>query len=129
LPHAFSQGFGIEPHEVVRNFLASDQAHAHFVEDQELNPLAYAEQFVDTNPGKEQAPRELLRQARMILATELGKDPLLRRELREVFKEEARISVLPTDRGIAKIDEHHTYHVCVMVQWVGLSRPYLILFF
>jgi hypothetical protein len=47
----------------------------------------------------------------MILSTELGKDPLLRQEMRDTFKEHAVVSVLPTERGKLKIDEHHAYYV------------------
>ena len=71
-----------------------------------MNPLAYAEQFVDPDPTKAQPPEELLRRARMIFSTELGKDPILRQEIRNVFKAEALVSVLPTERGISKIAEH-----------------------
>lgn len=92
------------------NFMASD--HAHFVEDQELSPQAYAEQFTELDDTKNQTPEELLVRARMILGTELGKDPLLRQQMREIFKREARVTVVPTDKGKAKIDEHHTYYVC-----------------
>lgn len=78
----------------------------HFVEDQDLNPTVYAEQFADPDQSKAQPPEELLRRARLIVSTELGKDPLLRHQMRELFKEEAQVSVLPTERGIAKIEEH-----------------------
>ena len=84
---------------------------AHFVEDQDLNPQAYAKQFVDPDPAKAQPASEALQRARMIIATELGKDPLLRQEIRKKFKTDAKVSVLPTDRGINKIDEHHPYFV------------------
>lgn len=47
----------------------------------------------------------------MIIATELGKDPLLRQAIRDTFKTDALISVTPTERGIAKIDEHNQYYV------------------
>ncbi|KAI0340086.1 transcription elongation factor Spt6 [Trametopsis cervina] len=102
-----AQGFGIQPHEIVLNFMSSSTTH--FLQEQELSPQAYAEQFVDPDPTKAQSPDELLRRARMILATELGKDPLLRQEMRNCFKAEALVSVLPTERGVSKIDEHHKY--------------------
>jgi transcription elongation factor SPT6 len=81
------------------------------VEDQELNPVAFAEQYVDPDPSKAQSPEQLLGRARMILATELGKDPLLRKDVRKLFQEEALISVEPTERGTNKIDDHHSYYV------------------
>lgn len=93
---------------VVLNFLADNRSH--FVDDPELNPEAYAEQFTDAEAGHQEA-QQVLARARMIIATELGKDPLLRQEMRTAFKTNAHISVLPTDRGVNKIDEHHTYFV------------------
>ncbi|KAI0647073.1 transcription elongation factor Spt6 [Trametes meyenii] len=102
-----AEGFGIKPQEVVQNFMSDHNTH--FVEEQELNPLAYAEQFVDPDPTRARPAEELLARARMIIATELGKDPLLRQEMRNLFKSNALVSVLPTERGIAKIDEHHPY--------------------
>lgn len=102
-----AQGFGIQPHQVVLNFLASQRLH--FVDDQELNPVVYAEQFADPDPLRAQPPEELLGRARMLLSTEIGKDPLLRDEFRKLFREEAQITVEPTERGIAKIDERHPY--------------------
>jgi len=83
------------------------------VDDLDFNPIAYAEQFADSVPAKAQSPEELLRKARMIFSTELGKDPLLRNQIRRLFKEEASITVEPTERGITKIDEHHPYFVCL----------------
>jgi transcription elongation factor SPT6 len=66
---------------------------------------------VDPDPTKAQSAEELLRRARMILSTELGKDPLLRQEMRNAFKESALVSVLPTEKGKVKIDEHHPHFV------------------
>ncbi|KAG6900843.1 hypothetical protein C0993_009961 [Termitomyces sp. T159_Od127] len=103
-----AEGFGLQSHQIVLNFLSPDQ-RLHFVDDQELNPLVFAEQFIDPDPLKAQPAEELLRRARLILSTELGKDPLLRNQIRKVFQEEARISVEPTERGVTKIDEHHRY--------------------
>jgi transcription elongation factor SPT6 len=85
--------------------------HIHYVKDQELSPTVFAEQFVDPDPSKALPAEELLRRARMILATELGKDPLLRNQMRKIFQEEALISIEPTERGMAKIDDQHLYFV------------------
>ena len=82
------------------------------MDDEDLNPIACAEQFADADPAKAQPPEELLRRARLILSTELGKDPLLRNHIRKIFREDARVSVEPTERGITKIDENHPYFVC-----------------
>lgn len=95
---------------MVLNFISDHTSH--FLEEPELNPLVYAEQFADPDVSRAQPPEELLARARMILATELGKDPLLRQEMRNVFKNDALVSVLPTERGMSKIDEQHPYFVC-----------------
>ena len=105
------KGFGIKPHEIIMNFVSGTKPY--WVEDQDLAPESYAEQFVDPDPAKAQPASELLRRARMIIATELGKDPLLRQVVRQKFKTFARVSVQPTERGLNKIDEHHPYFVCL----------------
>ncbi|KAJ7649399.1 transcription elongation factor SPT6 [Mycena polygramma] len=101
------QGFGLEAHEVALNFLANERVH--FVQDQELNPMVYAEQFASPDHSMALPPDELLRRARMIMATEHGKDPLLRDHMRRLFRDEARVSVEPTEHGVSKIHEHDLY--------------------
>lgn len=103
-----AEGFGMESYQIVANFIASDRVH--FVQDQELNPSSYAERFADPDPMKAQAPEELLRRARLIVSTELGKDPLLRDYVRRLFRDEAQVTVEPTERGIVKIDQNHPYN-------------------
>ena len=102
-----ADGFGIRPTEIVQNFISDSKIV--FVEDPELAPSVYAEQFADPDPLKALSSDELLRRARMILSTELGKDPRLRDFTRQIFKEHAFITVEPTPRGIQKIDDHHPY--------------------
>jgi transcription elongation factor SPT6 len=74
------------------------------VDDHELNPLAHADTFVDPDAPQSNA-EEILGRARMILATELGKDPLLRQEIRNLFKNEGLVSVLPTEKGLVTITD------------------------
>jgi transcription elongation factor SPT6 len=64
---------------------------SYWVDDQDLAPESYAEQFIDPDPAKALPGSELLRRARMIIATELGKDPLLRQVVRQKFKAFARV--------------------------------------
>ncbi len=105
------QKFGLQPHQVVENFIS--ERHVHFIDDVDVNPIAYAEQFIDPDPTKAQTPEELLRKARLILSTELGKDPLLRNRIRMVFRETAHVTVVPTERGIQKIEENHPYFASI----------------
>ncbi|KZV86555.1 transcription elongation factor Spt6 [Exidia glandulosa HHB12029] len=103
-----AQGYGISPQEVVQNFASN--AKLHFAVDQDVPPLEYAEQFIDpATPGSGNA-KDILAKARMILATELGKDPILRHNIRELFKDHATVTVIPTEKGVSKIDDFHPYN-------------------
>jgi transcription elongation factor SPT6 len=94
------------------NYRASDTTTKdYFVEDQDLPPSVYAEAYGDPNQEQSSYPDQLLQQARMLIAFELGKDPLLRKDIRERFKEDGVVSVTPTERGLTKIDEHHLFYV------------------
>ncbi|KAF9535288.1 transcription elongation factor SPT6 [Crepidotus variabilis] len=115
-----AEKFGIQAHQVVQNFIEGH--HLHFVDDVDVNPLACAEQFVDPDPSKTQAPEELLRRARLIISTELGKDPVLRTQFRRLYKEDARFTVEPTERGVGKIDENHPYYNFKYLQQKPISE-------
>ena len=104
------------------NFMSHSGRSIHFIEDQDVPPMAYAEQFADPDPSKALPPEELLRQARLILSTQLGADPLLRRHVRDLYKNFAQVSVSPTERGKSKIDEYHTYYVSISHN--GRCRPF-----
>ncbi|KAG9097196.1 Transcription elongation factor spt6, partial [Ceratobasidium sp. 370] len=95
--------FGLPPHQIAENFSNAGQK-ANFPDDQDLPPHAYAEQFItESHPTAEDA----LATARMIIATELGRDPRLRETIRMQFKEQAVLSCEPTEKGKTKIDEAH----------------------
>ncbi|KIJ44055.1 hypothetical protein M422DRAFT_60198 [Sphaerobolus stellatus SS14] len=103
-----AKDFGLAPHNIVQNFFADRKRT--FPEDPDLPPMAYAEQYTDMDTTRGLPVEDILKRARMIIATEIGKDPLLRKEIRAWFKINALISVLPTERGITKIDDHHKYY-------------------
>jgi len=69
------------------------------VDDQDLAPESYAEQFIDPDPAKALPALELLHCARTFIATELGKDPLLQ-AVGQKSKASAQVSVLPTKTGL-----------------------------
>ncbi|QRV99986.1 transcription elongation factor SPT6 [Ceratobasidium sp. AG-Ba] len=95
--------FGLPPHQIAENFSNPGQK-THFPDDQDLPPHAYAEQFIsESHPTADDA----LATARMIIATELGRDPRLRESIRMQFKEQALLSCEPTEKGKTKIDEAH----------------------
>jgi transcription elongation factor SPT6 len=94
---------------VIVNFRRRNAAT--FDGDQDLPPLVHAEAFGDPNQERYLSPESLLQQARMLLATEIGKDPLLRKDVRELFKTDGLVTIRPTEKGITKIDDHHPYNV------------------
>ena len=104
-----ARDFGIAPHNVALNFFSGRKLT--FPEDPDVPPLVYAEQYTDMDATRGLPAEDVLRRARMIVATELGRDPLLRKEIRSTFKAEARVSVSPTEKGVSKIDDHHKYYV------------------
>jgi hypothetical protein len=116
--------FGLQSHQVVLNYRTVDKsAKLYFVDDPDLPPLEHADQFGDPNHANPVNPEDLLQQARLLLATELGKDPILRRDMRELLKKDGIVSVTPTEKGKVKIDEFHPYYVRVRVALFLRQRP------
>ncbi|KAI3479482.1 hypothetical protein L1887_58500 [Cichorium endivia] len=56
-----------------------------------------------------QSPEIALAKAKMMLSQEIGKDPILKREIRQLFKDAAEINIEPTERGMTVIDDQHLY--------------------
>ncbi|KIO20227.1 hypothetical protein M407DRAFT_30136 [Tulasnella calospora MUT 4182] len=103
-----AEGFGISSAEIVRNFIS--KAKKSSTTDQDVTPVAYANEFVTDGPaGVIRDAEKQLELARLIIATEIGKDPVLRQRIRTLFEGSAVISCLPTERGNEKIDEFHPY--------------------
>ncbi|VDB95810.1 unnamed protein product, partial [Peniophora sp. CBMAI 1063] len=102
-----AKGFGAKAEEIAINCISASRVN--WPTDPDIMPLALADQFVDPDPAKAQNPADLFKRARMIMATELGKDLILRHEIRQVFKNRATISIAPTERGVSKIDNHPYY--------------------
>lgn len=121
------QDFGLKSHEIALNALSIGKSTKDFFpEDPDLPPLVHAEAFADPNNEKAEAPEYLLQQARLLISTELGKDPLLRREIRARFKEDATVTITPTEKGLNKIDEHHPYHVGCLLSFDNLMLTYFV---
>lgn len=50
---------------------------------------------------------EVLQGAKFMVALQLAREPLLRKSVREVFYERAKINIRPTKKGMKVIDETH----------------------
>ena len=73
-------------------------------EGESLKPLEVASQFLN---DKYKDPHEVLDAAKHALATQIAKEPLVRKEIRNHYYERATIDVRPTKRGRKEIDENH----------------------
>ncbi|PVG00182.1 hypothetical protein CPB86DRAFT_871966 [Serendipita vermifera] len=118
----------------VREVMQSRGSAVHrFLDDPVLPPMEHVIPYVDaekqrlmeierkrwaTNPMaqnesslvREVTAETMLERARLLIATELGKDPLLRQVVRTMFTNSAEMSCSPTDKGLIKIDETHPYY-------------------
>ncbi|CCF53902.1 hypothetical protein NDA14_000064 [Ustilago hordei] len=98
--------FGISSDELAANI--SSPARQYSPKDPEESPFKFAEQFAGAAWGA-QSPEIALAKAKLMLSQEIGKDPILKRELRQLFKDAAEINIEPTERGMTVIDDQHPY--------------------
>lgn len=52
-------------------------------------------------------PSEVLKAVKFMVSTQLSREPLVRKVLRDAFFERARINVAATKKGVKEIDENH----------------------
>lgn len=98
--------FGISSDELAANISSSSRQYS--PRDPEQSPFKFAEQFTGAAWGA-QSPEIALAKAKMMLSQEIGKDPILKREIRQLFKDAAEINIEPTERGMTVIDDQHPY--------------------
>lgn len=103
----FSTKFGISSSQLAENLIG--QSRAYFTEDEELTPVALADQYVGVSNGPSSV-HNALESARRLLAYEIGRDPTIKREARSLLRNAGLLNVKPTDRGQYKIDEEHPYY-------------------
>uniref|UniRef100_A0A7G3AZW4 Transcription elongation factor SPT6 n=1 Tax=Lutzomyia longipalpis TaxID=7200 RepID=A0A7G3AZW4_LUTLO len=94
--------FGLTPEEFAENLRDSYQRHE--VEQESTELMELAKQYVNT---RFQTPEEVLYAVKYVVARQLSREPLLKKTVREIYFERARISVAPTKKGIKEIDENH----------------------
>lgn len=95
--------FGLSPEHYAENLRSSYQRHE--VEQEPIGPAELAQQYIHksfTNPD------EVLYAAKFMVARQISREPLLRKTIREMYFERAKLSVAPTKKGIKEIDENHS---------------------
>lgn len=103
-----SKRFSISSSELAENFVAGSTARRYFPEDEPSAPEDLAQQFIDVGAGAGSADAAL-KLAKFLASHEVGKEPMLKREIRKLYRDFAHMTVKPTERGQIKIDEEHPY--------------------
>uniref|UniRef100_A0A6B2EJU3 Transcription elongation factor SPT6 n=1 Tax=Phlebotomus kandelakii TaxID=1109342 RepID=A0A6B2EJU3_9DIPT len=94
--------FGLTPEQFAENLRDSYQRHE--VEQEPTEPTELARAYISP---KFQTPEEVMYAVKYVVARQLSKEPLLKKSVREIYFERARISVTPTKKGVKEIDENH----------------------
>ncbi|XP_046421769.1 transcription elongation factor SPT6 [Neodiprion fabricii] len=94
--------FGLSPEHYAENL--RDNYQRHEVDQEPTEPSVVANDFC----GKKfKTPEEALKATQLMVAIQLAREPLVRKCVREMYMERAKLSVTPTKKGIKEIDENH----------------------
>lgn len=94
--------FGLTPEQYAENLRDNYQRHEVDQESIELSELA--KEYIN---NKFTTVEEVLEAAKFVVARQIAREPLLRKSVREIFHERAKLSVVPTKKGQKEIDENH----------------------
>ncbi|XP_078047458.1 transcription elongation factor SPT6 isoform X1 [Augochlora pura] len=94
--------FGLTPEHFAENL--RDNYQRHEVDQEPTEPLTIASEHCNQILG---TPEEVLKAGQLMVAIQLAREPLVRKCVREMYMERAKISIKPTKKGIKEIDENH----------------------
>lgn len=106
--------FGLTPEQLSENL--RDNYQRHEVEQEPSEPVELAKEYINSRFTTE---AEVLDAAKFMVARQIASEPLLRKCVREIFFERAKISVQPTKKGSKEVDENHQ---CYPVKYL-LNKP------
>lgn len=106
---ALAKKFGLTPEHFAENL--RDNYQRHEVEQEPIEPSEVAKEFVSV---KFPTVDEVLQATKYMVALQIAREPLVRKCVREVFFERAKITIRPTKKGIQVIDETHNCYRCVL---------------
>ncbi|XP_043269768.1 transcription elongation factor SPT6 isoform X2 [Venturia canescens] len=98
----FAKKFGLTPEHFAENL--RDNYQRHEVDQEPVEPTTVAADFCGQ---KFQTADEVVKAVQLMVAFQLAREPLVRKCVREMYMERAKISVRPTKKGIKEIDENH----------------------
>ena len=94
--------FGLSPEHFAENL--RDNYQRHEVDQDPTEPSSVAEDFCGQ---KFKSPDEVLKAAQLMVAIQLAREPLVRKCVRDMYMERAKMSIRPTKKGLKEIDENH----------------------
>jgi transcription elongation factor SPT6 len=94
--------FGLTPKQFAENI--HDNYKINEVDQEILEPAELAKEYVSSTFS---TVEDVLEAAKIIVARQIASEPLLRKAVREIFYERAKLNVKPTKKGIKEIDENH----------------------
>lgn len=94
--------FGLTPEQFAENL--RDNYQRHEVDQEPTEPVELARQYLGVRFGKAE---DVLEACKFVVARQIAQEPLLRKSVREIYFERARLSVRPTKQGEKEIDENH----------------------
>lgn len=98
----FAKLFGLTPEQFAENLRDGYQRHE--VEQVAKDPLELAKDYTSTHFT---TVEDVMSAAKFVVARQLAREPLLRKTVREIFYERAKVCVRPTKKGLKEIDEFH----------------------
>lgn len=106
----FAKCFGLTPEQFAENLRDSYQRHE--VEQDPSDPFEVAKNYITTHFT---TVEEVIDATRFVVARQIAREPVLRKSVREIFYERAKISVRPTKKGLKEIDE---FHSCYAIKYL-----------
>ncbi|XP_071876068.1 transcription elongation factor SPT6 isoform X1 [Bombus fervidus] len=101
----FTKKFGLSPEHFAENL--RDNYQRHEVDQDPIEPAIVANDFCSAIFTTSD---EVLKAAQLMVAIQLAHEPLVRKCVREMYMERAKVSVKPTKKGIKEIDEGHAIY-------------------
>nr|XP_033334830.1 transcription elongation factor SPT6-like [Megalopta genalis] len=103
--------FGLSPEHFAENL--RDNYQRHEVEQEPAEPAVVANEF---SSAVFKTSDEVLKAVQLMVAIQLAHEPLVRKCVREMYMERAKLSVTPTKKGIKVIDENHPLYTMKYVK-------------
>ncbi|EDX17242.1 GD16791 [Drosophila simulans] len=97
----FAKHFGLTPEQYAENL--RDNYQRNEITQESIGPTELAKQYLSP---RFMTTEEVIHAAKYVVARQLAQEPLLRKTMREVYFDRARINIRPTKNGMVLIDEN-----------------------